>query len=80
MKGLILGSKSTKYGLSGVQVNKINILRRSLFTAFLVMGSGRFDKYLNSVQSRSGAGVPTFDEARKDFRAAIELGTPKIGY
>ena len=44
------------------------------------MGSGRFDKYLNSVQSRSVAGVPTFDEARKDFRAAIELGTPKIGY
>lgn len=76
-----MGSKSTKHSLSGVYMaNKINILRRSLFTAFLVMGSGRFDKYLNSVQSRSGAGVPTFDEARKDFRAAIELGTPKIGY
>jgi len=57
-------------------VNKINILCRSL----LVVGSGRFDKYLNSVQSRSGTGVPTFDEARKDFRAAIELGTPKISY
>ena len=57
-------------------VNKINILFRSL----LVVGSGRFDKYLNSVQSRSGTGVPTFDEARKDFRAAIELGTPKISY
>ena len=57
-------------------VNKVNILCRSL----LVVGSGRFDKYLNSVQSRSGTGVPTFDEARKDFRAAIELGTPKISY
>jgi len=57
-------------------VNKINILCRSL----LVVGSGRFDKYLNSVQSRSGTGVPTFDEARKDFRAAIELGTPKVSY
>ena len=57
-------------------VNKINILCRSL----LVVGSGRFDKYLNSVQSRFGTGVPTFDEARKDFRAAIELGTPKISY
>ncbi len=57
-------------------MNKINILCRSL----LVVGSGRFDKYLNSVQSRSGTGVPTFDEARKDFRAAIELGTPKISY
>ncbi|MEC8891286.1 MAG: hypothetical protein VX426_06105 [Chloroflexota bacterium] len=57
-------------------MNKINILCRSL----LVVGSGRFDKYLNSVQSRFGTGVPTFDEARKDFRAAIELGTPKISY
>ena len=75
-----MGPQSTKCGLSGVQVNKVNILRRSLFTAFLVIRSGRFDKYLNSVQLRSGAGVPTFDEARKDFRAAIELGTPKIGY
>ena len=74
-----MGSKSTKHGLSRVQVNKINILRRSLLTAFLVVGSGRFDKYLNSVQSRSGSGVPTFDEARKDFPAAIELGAPKIG-
>ena len=60
--------------------NKINILCRSLLTAFLVVGSGRFNKYLNSVQSRFGTGVPTFDEARKDFRAAIELGTPKISY
>ena len=60
--------------------NKINILCRSLFTAFLVVGSGRFYKHLNSVQSRFGTGVPTFDEARKDFRAAIELGTPKISY
>ena len=60
-------------------MNKINTLRRSLLTAFLVVGSGRFDKYLNSVQSRSGAGVPTFDEARKDFRTVIQLGTPKIG-
>ena len=59
-------------------MNKINTLRRSLLTAFLIVGSSRFDKYLNSVQSRSGAGVPTFDEARKDFRAAIELGAPKI--
>ena len=75
-----MGSKSTKHSLSGVYMaNKINILRRSLLTAFLVVGSGRFDKYLNSVQSRSGSGVPTFDEARKDFRAAIELGAPKIG-
>ena len=75
-----MGSKSTKHELSGVQVTKINILRKSLFAAFLVIGSGKFDKYLNSVQSRSGAGVPTFDEARKDFRSAIELGAPKIGY
>ena len=53
-------------------MKKRNILHKALLTMLLITGKDGFEKYLSSVQTRFNTGVPTCDEARKDFQATTQ--------
>ena len=67
--GPILGSQIKK---QEHEMKNTNTLHRALLAALVITGKDGFEKYLSSVQTRFNSGVPTWDEARKDFQTTSQ--------
>ena len=55
-------------------MNNTNMLHKALMTILVMTGKSGFEKYLSSVQARFDTGVPTRDEARRDFETVVQCG------